>query len=139
MSKFITVATFTNPIEAYLAKGRLEFEEIPAFVFHEHYIWLKWPYSNALGGVKLQVHSENANAASEIIQSHLNGEYESTLEDEFGEIEGNFCRKCRSDEYISHFSKPLLLLDFITLFFFIIFPMYRENHTCVKCGNKWKY
>ncbi len=139
MSKLITVASFTSPMEAYIAKGRLEAEDIQVFVAHEYYIWLKWPYSDALGGVKLQVFANDANAASELIQSHLNGEYESALDEEFDEIELNSCKKCGSYEYASRFSKPLLLLVLYTLFFFIIFPVRREFHTCLKCGHKWKY
>ncbi len=39
MVKFKTVADFTFPIEAYLAKERLETEGIPAGVAHENHVW----------------------------------------------------------------------------------------------------
>ena len=51
----ITVARYSLPYEAHLARARLEAEDIPAFVMEEHTINMQWLYSNALGGVRLQV------------------------------------------------------------------------------------
>ena len=55
----ITVATFTDPLEAHIVRGRLEAEHIECFVMHEHHIWANWFLSTALGGVKLQVRPED--------------------------------------------------------------------------------
>ncbi len=62
-----TAATFTNPIEAHIVRGRLECEDIAAFVAHEHHIWAKWSLSHALGGVKVQVARSNLQKALVVI------------------------------------------------------------------------
>ncbi|MGJ3255801.1 MAG: DUF2007 domain-containing protein [Alcanivorax sp.] len=46
----ITVARFSMPDEAHIAKSRLESEGIPAFVADEHTVGMNWLYSNAMGG-----------------------------------------------------------------------------------------
>tara|TARA_R100001143_G_scaffold755_1_gene2242 strand:- start:4968 stop:5165 length:198 start_codon:yes stop_codon:yes gene_type:complete len=46
-----TVATFSFPHEAHIARAKLESEGIPALVADEHTINMQWLYSNALGGV----------------------------------------------------------------------------------------
>ncbi|NOX42698.1 MAG: DUF2007 domain-containing protein [Gammaproteobacteria bacterium] len=70
MTKFVTVRAYNSPIEAYLAKGRLEVEGIPAYLAHENHVWVDWVYSQALGGVKVQVLAENAENASKILDAH---------------------------------------------------------------------
>lgn len=51
----VTVATFSFPHEAHIARGRLEALGIPAIVLDEHTVNMDWLYSNAMGGVRLQV------------------------------------------------------------------------------------
>ncbi|MDP6967887.1 MAG: DUF2007 domain-containing protein [Gammaproteobacteria bacterium] len=63
MAKFETVASFMSPIEAHIAKERLESEEIPSFVAHANHVWANWSYANALGGVKIKVLEKNADNA----------------------------------------------------------------------------
>lgn len=50
-----TIYRFSHPLEAQIARARLEAAGIPAFVADEHTINMQWLYSNALGGVRLQV------------------------------------------------------------------------------------
>lgn len=52
-----TIATFSKPYEAHIARSRLEAQGIPAFVADEHTITMNWLYSQAMGGVRLQVPS----------------------------------------------------------------------------------
>jgi hypothetical protein len=51
----ITIARYSLAIEAHIARAKLESEGIPAFVADEHTITADWLYSNAMGGVRLQV------------------------------------------------------------------------------------
>ena len=140
MARLVTVGSFTGPIEAHLAKGRLEAEGIPAFVAHEHHVWANWVYSNALGGIKIQVPAEAADQAEAILREHTGGEYESALGEEFADIKDNSCPYCGSNDFKSQIPIAPLLLVILTLgLLSIIFPLRRENHTCLKCGSKWKY
>ncbi len=63
----VTVATFSFPHEAHFAKMRLDAEGIPAFIADEHTINMQWLYSNAMGGVRLQVPAQFADDALRLL------------------------------------------------------------------------
>jgi hypothetical protein len=63
----VTIATFSFPHEAHLAKVRLDAFGIPSFIADEHTINMQWFYSNALGGVRLQVPEGFAAQAHEFL------------------------------------------------------------------------
>ena len=54
-SKLKTIASFRESHQAYLLKGQLELEGIPAVIADENLININWMYSQAIGGVKVQV------------------------------------------------------------------------------------
>lgn len=138
MSKFVTICTYTSPWDAHIAMGRLESEGIPVFLAHEQHIWMNWMYSNALGGVKLQVTSLNAGQAYEIINAINSGEYEEALREQFPDMKGNACPQCGCEESISKFStKTITLIIFMFFACSVIFPARRDKHSCLKCGQKW--
>ncbi|MGK2941510.1 MAG: putative signal transducing protein [Immundisolibacter sp.] len=136
--EFVTVGVFTNPLDAHLAKGRLEAEGISAHILNEHYIWANWPLSDALGGVKVQVADHNADGAKKILTAHIAGAYEQDLKEEFPQIEQKACPRCGSEEFESTLPLSYLLLVIFTLGLGIIFPMRQSNHTCLSCGLRWK-
>ncbi len=63
----ITVASFSFPHEAHIARAKLDSEGIPATLADEYTIGMQWLYSNALGGVKVQVPEPYAQQAVEIL------------------------------------------------------------------------
>lgn len=72
----ITVATFTSPWEAHIAKGRLEAEGITVYIADEHHIWVNWFYSQALGGVKLQVSDLDVPDAARVLSELSAGAFD---------------------------------------------------------------
>ncbi|MFO1518965.1 MAG: DUF2007 domain-containing protein [bacterium] len=64
---FVTIATFSRPFEAYLAKGKLESEGIEVFIADENIVGINWLLSNLVGGVKIQVREEEREKAVEIL------------------------------------------------------------------------
>ena len=68
-SKWVTIASFNMPHQAHLAKSRLEAGGIPVTIRDEHLISMNQFYSPALGGVKVQVLTENMKEAQEILNS----------------------------------------------------------------------
>jgi hypothetical protein len=62
-----TIATFDTIIDAHIAKGRLEAEDIPCFLMDEHLIQMDMLYSPALGGIKLQVETPYIDQARQIL------------------------------------------------------------------------
>src|SRR6185369_15044667 len=65
--ELITVATFVSPFEAGMAKSELEAYSIPAFIADEFAIGVNPFYSNALGGIKVQVPAKFAEEARQIL------------------------------------------------------------------------
>jgi hypothetical protein len=61
------VATFWSPIEANLAKNRLEDAGLKAFLASGDSVNMAWHLTNALGGIQLQVGDGNAETALAIL------------------------------------------------------------------------
>ncbi len=64
----ITIASFANPLDANLAKSRLEADGIDCVVTNEHIASMNWIWPLAIGGVGLQVLEEDARRALEILE-----------------------------------------------------------------------
>jgi hypothetical protein len=66
--KLITILTFEFAHEAPIVKGKLESEGIPCFLKDELTAQVAPFYSNAIGGVKLQVIESDVPQAIEILK-----------------------------------------------------------------------
>ncbi len=67
MDNLITVISFTYPHEAHLAKGKLQSEGVEVFIKDEMTAHVNNFYSNAIGGVKLQVRDDDVDTAHRIL------------------------------------------------------------------------
>ena len=65
----ITVATFTKPEEAHLLRMRLENAGIKAYIQDENLVQMDLLYSNAVGGVRVQVADEDLDAVKELLST----------------------------------------------------------------------
>lgn len=54
-SDLVTVATYWDPMEAQIARLRLAQEGIPSFLEKECTVQMAWHFTNAIGGVRLNV------------------------------------------------------------------------------------
>lgn len=68
-SKFYKIANYQYTSEAYLFKGKLESEGVEVFLQNENTINTDPLLSNAVGGVKLFVKSEDVMKAKQILDS----------------------------------------------------------------------
>ena len=66
--RLVTVASFSQAMEAHLSRARLESEGIECFISDEFTITNNWLFSNAIGGVKLNVRESDAQEALEVLQ-----------------------------------------------------------------------
>lgn len=66
-SNLVTVAQFGTPVEAEMARGRLESEGIRAFLRDDMAVGMQPHLSGLLGGVRLAVAERDAAAATEIL------------------------------------------------------------------------
>ncbi len=136
--ELVTIATFSTAVEADLARARLESEGIECFLADEHTVTVNWLYSQAVGGVKLQVREADAQRAVEILKGT------STLaEDAEGreteETEGAKprCPRCDSpDVHYERFSRRLAFLSWLVLSFPL--PFLKRKWKCENCGYEWK-
>ncbi len=133
LKETVTLRQFRDLPEALLAKGSLESAGIQAYLVDDNMIRMDWFYSNLLGGIKLKVRAEDAEAASEI----LNQPIPETLDVEgVGNFEQPKCPRCQSlevscDELRKGFS-------YTAAYFGVPIPAYKKGWTCHACGNEWK-
>ena len=131
-----TVATFTNPIEAHIVRGRLECEEILAFVLYEHHIWANWSLSQALGGVKVQVPLSDLENASSIISDINSGKFLEAIDESKNHGNDLICARCNSNK-ISSVSWSWKL-SLVALFVIMIpLPYTTQLVQCEACKKSW--
>ena len=145
MPTWTTIQTFTYPHEAGLAKARLEASGIACFLQDELTVNVASIYSNALGGVKLQVHEEDIEAAYKIlveggfiIESGHPQKTKVQVLDPQQVQDHTKCPFCQS-ENIDTVVNPSAL---VVLFYFIlgvIFPIFKSWEKCDDCNKEWKY
>src|SRR5690554_3755710 len=68
MENFRTIKTFTHSTEIIILRSRLEAEGIECFLKDEYTVDANPFYSNAIGGVKLQVREKDVSKAMEILK-----------------------------------------------------------------------
>lgn len=128
MDNFITVASFTYPHEAAVLKGRLESEGIECFLRDELTVQVYNFYSNALGGVKLQVHKNDAESVYYLLKDLG---YNALVEEDTGpSFMERFDRATRRMPLINKVLPPFRLVlvttglvAFLMLFaYFTVFP-----------------
>ena len=120
----VTISTYLFPYEAQIDKAKLESEGITAFIADEHTINMQWLYSNALGGVRLQI-SEKFRAQALLI---LNEDRSDLLIEQEGS-DLPICEQCGSPETEFYLiGKRLAFLVFLRL----DFPLF-PTKTVVRC------
>lgn len=66
--RFVTIAVFQYSSEALIIKGKLESEGVKVFLVDEYTVDTDPLVSNAIGGVKLQVYTDQLEHAKEIVK-----------------------------------------------------------------------
>jgi len=126
----VTIQTFSTPNEALIAKSRLESEGIPAFVQDANIVQMNWLYSNLVGGVRLQVASEDATQAIAVLGSTTAGEpRDERLADRCPECGGSRIEVWRPARRVTFLTWLLLGL-----------PLWRSRPgwACQDCNHKWR-
>jgi hypothetical protein len=128
----VTLRKFRDLPEALLAKGSLESAGIQAYLVDDNMICMDWFISNLLGGIKLKVRAEDAEAASEI----LNQPIPEKLDVEgIGNFEQPKCPRCQSlDVSCDELNKGL---SYWTAYAGVPVPVYKKGWICHACGNEW--
>jgi hypothetical protein len=134
----VTVARFRDPWEAAMFRGRLEAEDIPAFVVHQHHVGMVWYLSRALYGVKVQVLRDDAAEAGEVMARCLSGAYSAELLEQFGYLGEPQCPNCGS---IACKRRPAAVQAAFAFAMFLLtgipIPPTTWRRTCRSCGTRW--
>ena len=123
-----TIATYSFPYEAQIARAKLDSEGIPAFIADEQTINMQWLYSNAMGGVRLQVPEPYIQQALDLLAEDSS----EVVEREQG-IDITPCSACGStDTEPYQKGRRWAFLAFLGL----DFPLFPVKNTvrCQKCG-----
>jgi DNA-directed RNA polymerase subunit RPC12/RpoP len=116
------IATYSKPEEAHLLRARLEAAGIPAFVRDENLVSMDWFYSNAIGGVRVEVQDEDEASAKEILELP---QEESSL----------ICPYCKSREIII---QSMSGVASFFLFLGLPLPFSRRKAECSKCKKDFQ-
>lgn len=73
--ELITVASFSKPEDAHLLRIRLEAGGVPAYLQNENLVQIDWLYSNAVGGVRVQIDEQDVEKAREILTEEPLGDF----------------------------------------------------------------
>lgn len=71
MEPMITIAAFPSPEDAHLFRAFLGSRGIEAFVQDEFICQIYWLYTNAVGGVRVQVYEEDEEAAGALYHEYM--------------------------------------------------------------------
>jgi hypothetical protein len=135
--RLITVATFSQPTEAHILKGRLEAEGIPCFLGDEHIISAQPLYSVAVGGVKLQVTEGDVEEALEMLARIQGGTSEYIIDDNIElappsqvYLDATACPICESEKIAPK--------GFFARVLGITLPFVARRYGCQSCGYTWR-
>jgi hypothetical protein len=124
----VTIGSFSTPYEANLVKSQLESAGIPAFVADEYTVGMNWLYSNALGGVKVQVPESLASEAQQILAAETGP----SVTDEY---DAEICPKCGSKNTEVFLDKRSTFLTWALLGLPLLLPT--EKKRCNDCKHRW--
>lgn len=118
--KFFTIASFEYPADVQILKGKLESEGIPVFLRDENTLNSDPLISNAIGGVKLQVYTEDKEKALDIYD-----EIRAYAIDDFGNAIS--CPNCKARKSEVYYERKGL--------FNKLFPFFeKRKYKCLNCG-----
>jgi hypothetical protein len=133
-----TVAIFRDPWEAQLFRMRLDAEGLLAFVQSYHQISARWSHSYALGGVHVQVATEDVDEAREIIRRLRVGEYRAELLEMFGDLDDPHCPACGAQDFRRRATIAQIAFSFFVLFLTGVPVPPVLNRRCRACGALWE-
>jgi hypothetical protein len=131
--ELVVIRKFRDFPGAMIAKGCLDSAGIECFLMDENVIRMDWFYSNLLGGLKLAVREEDAEAALDLLEQPIPEEFDV---EGVGNYEQPRCPKCSSlDIGFESIQKAFAVLTAAAVAPVVI-P--KKRWTCNSCGNSWR-
>ena len=131
--QMVTIAKFRDLPEALLAQGNLNSAGIEGVLLDDNLVRLDWLWSNAVGGIKLQVRAEDAAEATDMLNQPIPEGFEIEGVGDYRQPE---CPKCKSlDVTFQEIYKPVA---YASLWVGVPLPVQRKGWKCRACGNEWE-
>lgn len=131
--ELVVVERFRDLVEAELARGKLESAGIRCMVADENLVRMDWFYSNAIGGLRLMVSGEDAEAARAILDEPIPEEI--LQPDAEGDYTQPHCPKCDSlDISFETLNRPI---SYTLMWLGCPVPIGKNNWKCYSCGAEW--
>jgi len=118
------IANYTKAEDAHLAASKLEGSGVRAWLRDEATASLYWFYSNAIGGVKIEVAEEDVERAREILD--LAPEQSALLQ----------CPHCGSEH--TRMRQMNLISALALIFLNLILPQRKHRTDCLDCGKSFQ-
>src|SRR5215470_17805474 len=90
--------SYRDPIDAGLDQALLDAAGIPSVMLNENLVGIQWLYSNAIGGVKLQVDDSQLALARDVLDRDDSPALESVAENRLPPVDGDICPSCGSSK-----------------------------------------
>jgi len=131
--KLVTLRKFRDLPEALLAQGLLASADIDTVLADDNVVRMDWFWSNLMGGVKLRVSAEDAEAANEILNQPIPKGFDATGT---GDYQQPHCPYCQSlDVTFQELNKPIA---YATAYFGLPIPLKRRAWRCHSCNAEWE-
>jgi hypothetical protein len=131
----VMLRSYRDPIDAELAKSRLESAGIPALILDKHLASIQWLYSNAIGGAKIEVDESDLDASLELLQEEHSADLAEIPESQSPPVDGDLCPVCSSSMVrASRVHRTAAALSLATSLPFIA---WRRRWVCTSCNHSW--
>jgi hypothetical protein len=131
----VTIKRYRDLSEAIVARSLLESAGIGADLCDENLVRLDWQISNFIGGMRLQVNSEDEQEAREILDFPIPDSID--YDGEAGPYSQPLCPRCGStDISFQGASRKAALISLYMLS--VPLPLGAKTWMCGSCDNHWK-
>jgi hypothetical protein len=133
--ELVTLWRYRDLPEALVARSKLDSQEVWCVLAHDNIVRLDWFWSNAVGGVWLQVADDDAEYAMSVLAEEIPATF--TAEETGEAYQQPECPTCHSRDVAF---EPLY--RGIALFFLGLVPLPvwipKKSWSCGDCGHDWK-
>lgn len=134
----VVYQTFSDPVNAHIVKGLLDANGIDCFISDENIVSVNPLYSQAVGGVKLNVFEKDILRINSLLNAGITTEETEVTEKTDSSI---VCPNCNSQNvaYGGSVKRKFGLWNMILPFLLMVYPFtMRKAYHCFNCDHEFK-
>ncbi len=138
-----TIGRFRDVPAAQLARSRLEADGIQGFLLGVNHVSMNWAHSQAIGGIRLQVPTADAERARELLGQDRSLDLEEIPEADLPAAEDERCPRCGSDrvrrsQLVRRTKAFSMLFGLVFVLLALLLESWWHRLCCPACGFSWK-